>query len=33
MKNKITLFDIIQAIVAFALIAGFGFMIGVHILK
>jgi nitrate reductase NapE component len=33
MKNKITLFDIFQAIIAIALIGGFGFMVGVHILK
>jgi nitrate reductase NapE component len=33
MKNKTTAFDILQAIIAIALIGGFGFMVGVHILK
>jgi nitrate reductase NapE component len=33
MRKKIALFDILQAIIAIALIGGFGFMIGVHILK
>jgi hypothetical protein len=32
-ENKTTLFDILQAIIAIALIGGLGFMFGVHILK
>jgi nitrate reductase NapE component len=33
MKKKTTVLDILQAIIAIALIGGFGFMVGIHILK
>ena len=32
-KKKTTAFDILQAIIAIALIGGFGFMVGIHLLK
>jgi nitrate reductase NapE component len=32
-KKKTTAFDMLQAIIAIALIGGFGFMVGIHILK
>lgn len=32
-KKKTTAFDILQAIIAIALIGGIGFMFGVHLLK